>query len=80
MDRHCVNSKAADQYARQSSQQDDIDLATERLEIEWYDELEHCIHQSGHPHLVAWLDHFSDQIGELIRLMARDAIKNRLGL
>ncbi|WP_066018196.1 hypothetical protein [Endozoicomonas atrinae] len=75
MDRHCVNSTAADQYAQRAGQQDDIELVIERLEIEWFDELEHCLKKSSNPILVEFIDRFRDQIGSLLSEMARDYIK-----
>ncbi|WP_419832141.1 hypothetical protein [Endozoicomonas atrinae] len=74
MDRHCVNNRAADQYAQRAGQQDDIELVIERLEIEWFDELEHCLQKSSNPILVEFIDRCRDQIGLLLSEMARDYI------
>lgn len=71
MDRHCVNSKAADQYAHQCGQEDDRELAIERLELEWFEALEVCIRQSGNPQLMHFLDGYSDTISQLLNSMAR---------
>lgn len=76
MDRYCVNSKAADQYAHQIGEQDDIELAIERLEIEWFDDLEEILQKSSNPILAEFIDQFSDQIGELLRKLARDHVMN----
>ncbi|MGI2027786.1 hypothetical protein [Endozoicomonas acroporae] len=77
MDRHCVNSKAADQYAQRAGQQDDIELAIERLEIQWFDELEHHLQQSNNPILAVFLDRFRDKIGALLARMAREKVTGK---
>lgn len=77
MDRHCVNSSAADQHAQRAGQQDDIELAIERLEIQWFDEFEHHLQQSNNPILTAFLDRFRDQIGALLARMAREKVTGK---
>lgn len=77
MDRHCVNSAAADQYAQRAGQQDDSELAIERLEIELFDELEHLLQQSNNPILAVFVDRFRDQIGALLARMAREKVTGK---
>ncbi|WP_419534742.1 hypothetical protein [Endozoicomonas sp.] len=75
MERHCVNSTAADQYAQRLGHQDDLELAIERLEMMWYTEFEQCIHQSENPQLMEFLERYADQISAMFREMAGDQIK-----
>lgn len=80
MERHCINSKSADQNAHHNGLDDDRELAIERLEIALFDQLEHCIYQSKSPDLAEFIDRFSDQIGGLLREIAKDRITQKAGI